>query len=89
MGLGNFTFVFHDDSVTLHLLVLGGSVDGLHCFFHKAVTISLALAHVSVNLVPLPQKEGKKVYIDSLKTICIHLLGVFNHRLDRRGYSMA
>lgn len=91
MVLREFTFIFHDDFVTLHFLVLWSSINGLHHFFYKAITPRSIFANVNINPIPLPwkQKRKEKVYTDFLKNICIQLLSVFNHKLNRRGYSTA
>lgn len=64
-----FTFIFHDDFVTLYFLVLCSSVNGLHHFFCKAIIARSIFANVNINLITLPWKKKKKksVYLLSEK----------------------
>lgn len=60
MVLRVFTFIFHDDFVTLYFLVLCSSVNGLHHFFCKAIITRSIFANVNINLITLPWEKKKK-----------------------------
>lgn len=60
MVLRVFTFIFHDDFVTLHFLVLCSSVNGLHHFFYEAIITRSIFANVNINLITLPWGKKKK-----------------------------
>lgn len=53
-----FTFIFHDDFVTLYFLVLCSSINGLHHFLYKAIVTRSVFANVNINLITLPWKEN-------------------------------